>query len=105
MWLSKNSLCSNGEDIYPKLKEYFKKYAYFILEFNNETRDVNIVTYPILKNYEFFKVFNPYETYQQIEMFISNLAINEDRIVMISDKLKAETHGFDKFSFRKDKSK
>ena len=48
----------------------------------------------------FVSLFDPFQAYQQLHMFMSNLA--EDRKVMpvISDEMKAHTHGFDKHSFR-----
>jgi hypothetical protein len=45
-----------------------------------------------------------FQAFQEIDRFVSNeLAPMDNRDTVISDVLKAETHGFDKYSFRKDK--
>ena len=55
-----------------------------------------------LKEYQFYKVMEPLEIYQKIQQFISGvLSTPEKEPWPISDKLKAESHGFDKWSFRK----
>jgi hypothetical protein len=58
---------------------------------------------PPLNKLQFQKVMDPWQAFQELEMFIgSTLAKQVDPIVPISDVLKAETHGFDrKWSFRK----
>lgn len=55
-----------------------------------------------LKEYQFYKVMEPLMIYQKIQMFVSGvLSTPEKEPWPISDKLKAESHGFDKWSFRK----
>jgi hypothetical protein len=49
------------------------------------------------------KLFEPYQAYQEISMFVNNLAIPEKPIPKMSDEDMASIKGFDKFSFRKDK--
>lgn len=65
----------------------------------------NLILNPCLKDYEFFKVVDPFQAFQEIEMFISGvLGINSQKIIEVSDKSKIEGHGFDyKTSFRKEK--
>lgn len=61
----------------------------------------------ILSKFNFIKKMDAFTTFQNLERFLSNdLSTYQDKSdqVKISDKLKAETHGFDKFSFRKDKA-
>lgn len=61
-----------------------------------------IILYPRLKDYQFFKVFDTYQTFQCIEQFLTNNLVKPDMIeIKIPDKLKAESKGFDKWSFRK----
>lgn len=62
---------------------------------------------PMLKNYQFYKIFDTYTTFQEIQMFISGvLGNNEKNIIEIDDKHKIEQHGFDlKWSFRKEPEK
>ena len=46
------------------------------------------------------------QTYQNLEMYLTNILVNKDNpyIQPVADKIKAESHGYDKFSFRKEKS-
>jgi len=57
---------------------------------------------PILKYYEFFKVKDTYQTFQEIQSFISGVLGNKEKeIITISDKYKIEQFGFDNiWSFR-----
>lgn len=58
---------------------------------------------PILKSYEFYKIFDSFQTFQEIQMFMSGvLGSNEKNIVEVEDKYKITQHGFDKWSFRKE---
>lgn len=70
---------------------YSRKYD---LDVNTHLNDIN-----------FFKVFETYSAFQEIEMFISGiLGIDSQKTIEVSDKSKIEGHGFDyKYSFRKDK--
>lgn len=44
------------------------------------------------------------KVFQDIQMFISTHFVNDEmKVNPVSDRIKAESHGFDKFSFRKDK--
>ena len=52
-----------------------------------------------LNTLQFYKVINPYQAFQQIQMFLGN-AVTTKPMPVISDELKAESKGFDKFSFR-----
>ena len=59
---------------------------------------------PILKDYEFYKIFNTFQAFQEIQMFLGGvLGSGEKEIVQVADKYKIEQFGFDKYSFRKDK--
>jgi len=59
---------------------------------------------PILKDYEFYKVFNTFAAFQEIQMFMGGvLGRGEKEIIEVEDKYKIAQHGFDKYSFRKDK--
>lgn len=58
---------------------------------------------PILKEYQFFKLFDSFQAFQEIQMFISGVLGNKEKdIPQIEDKFKIEQHGFDKWSFRKE---
>jgi len=61
----------------------------------------------ILSKFDSIKKMDAFTCFQELERFLSNdMSTYQDKSdqVKISDKLKAETHGFNKFSFRKDKS-
>lgn len=69
---------------------------------NNSTLIIN----PILKDYEFFKVFDSFLAFQEIQMYISGvLGNNEKDTLNIDDKYKISQYGFDKWSFRKEPQK
>ena len=73
----------------------------YIRSYNNSRFIVN----PLLKDYEFYKLFDSFQTFQEIEMFIGGvLGNNEKEIINLSNDDKIKKHGFDKFSFRKDKN-
>ncbi len=54
-----------------------------------------------LRDYEFYRLFPPYQAYQAIRMFLSNQANPQKPIPKITDEILAEAKGFDKYSFRK----
>lgn len=58
---------------------------------------------PLLNDYKFYKLFDSYQAFQEISMFISGVLGNkEKKVIQVSDKNKIEQHGFDyKWSFRK----
>jgi hypothetical protein len=58
-----------------------------------------------LKQFEFYKVFNPYQAYQEISMYISGvLGVGAPEIIEISDKNKITKKGFDTVSSFRTKS-
>jgi len=73
-------------------------------EIGKENERVTILN-PNLKQYQFFKIFDTYSAFQEIRMFMNNLAFPEKQIPEVSDEDLLTAKGFDKFSFRKDKSK
>jgi len=59
---------------------------------------------PLLKDYEFYKVFDTFQAFQEVSMFMGGvLGAGEKEITEVQDKYKITQHGFNKFSFRKDK--
>ena len=61
---------------------------------------------PILKDLQFYKVFDAFTAFQEIQMFISGvLGTGEKEMVEIEDKYKIGQHGFDKWSFRREPTK
>ena len=89
-----------------KLKQIFqdKRVAYFRVW--NQDGQTTVESYPILKKMCFFKIYDAYTCFQKLEQFLTNELVKPDLVdVKITDKLKAETHGFDKWSFRKESLK
>ena len=62
---------------------------------------------PILLNYQFAKVFDPYTAFQEIQMFISGtLGVREKMTeTKMKEKDKIAQHGMDKWSFRRKPTK
>ena len=92
------------------LTEYALKngVAYFIVQIDHARHTGNIVThYPVLKDIEFFRVVTPFDAFQKIQMYLTNELAREKQMPMkpISDKLKAESHGYNEWSFRKEPTK
>ena len=69
-----------------------ERYGKFILTMN-----------PILRDLNFQKQHDQFWTFQELERFLFNDMVEpKDPTINISDKIKAESHGFtDKYSFRK----
>jgi len=64
----------------------------------------NIIYNACLKHYGFFRLFEPFQAYQELAMYLGNQAEPRKPIPPISDEVMLEIKGFDKkFSFRKPK--
>jgi len=65
----------------------------------------NVLINPVLKDLGFGQVVNDFDCFQKIESFIANELVQPDIIdFKVPDKLNAESHGFDEFSFRKEQT-
>jgi hypothetical protein len=104
----------NGKTpVYAKPRELFveHKVPYFFLGHlgikGASGQGYGVILNPCLTDYQFYRMFDAYTAYQEIEMFMNNEIVRPDDpfIEPISDEAKAQAHGFDKFSFRKDKCK
>lgn len=61
---------------------------------------------PLLKEYQFYKIFDTFTAFQEIQMFLGGvLGSGEKEIVEVADKYKIGQHGFDKWSFRREPEK
>jgi len=96
----------------PKLKKVFmdEKVAYFHINRVNRRSKYTLQTYPLLKDLQFYKVFETYSCFQAIEYYLTNELVKPDEIppeiqATITDGLKAQAHGFNKLSFRKEPTK
>ena len=76
----------------------------FIYDIRPTARRDYFIVNPILKDYQFYKVFDTFTAFQEIQMYISGvLGVGENPMIEISDKDKITQHGFDyKWSFRKE---
>jgi hypothetical protein len=54
-----------------------------------------------LRHYDFMRIFDPYGAYQEIAMYLGNMAMPEKEMPVIPDEVKAESKGFNKWSFRR----
>jgi hypothetical protein len=81
------------------------KVAYFNLNLEKFPYKDNVQLYPVLADLQFFRVMDIFVTYQTLEYYLCNILFAPDNpyIEPVSDKIKAESKGFDKFSFRKEK--
>lgn len=61
----------------------------------------NIVYNALLNSHEFFRVFDTYAAFQEIEMFLSNMAVPQKPMPAVSNELKIHSRGFNQWSFRK----
>jgi hypothetical protein len=69
-------------------------------------RTAYIIVNPCLKDYNFASQVDPFQAYQQIAMYVgNNLVTQMDPDPYIPDELRAQAHGFNKWSFRKKRSK
>jgi len=66
-----------------------------------------VIANPILSAINFHKVIDAFSAFKEIERFLTNeMAPRDFRMDQpVSDKINAESHGFDKFSFRKESTK
>lgn len=60
---------------------------------------------PLIKKYGFEKIIDPYTAFQELYMFLAAKAKPEKIVPEMSNLDKAFSKGFDRFSFRKDKSR
>lgn len=64
----------------------------------------NIVLNPILKDMEFYKMVDAFTAFQEISMFISGVMGGKvPKMIEISNEDRIAKHGFDEYSFRKEK--
>ena len=86
----------------------FRKYntPVFVYEHYRCCDNKTLIINPQLKKYQFFKIFDSYGAFQEIQMFISGVLGNKEKeIVEVGEKYKVEQHGFNKWSFRREAKK
>jgi hypothetical protein len=70
------------------------------------TQQMPTIAYNVcLREHEFFRIKDPYTAFQEIQMFMSNLAWPNRPIPEVSNDDLIAAKGFDRFSFRKEPTK
>jgi hypothetical protein len=91
-----------SKEIYKRLQDKFVQYNCPIFVYDYKHLYIN----PILNDFHFYKVFDAYAAYQEVAMYVGGVLLSKTNpIPEVSDQIRLESHGFDKHSFRKDKSK
>ena len=67
----------------------------------NSNRSAALTVSPNLRDYQFYTRVDAWQAYQELDMFLGNLAAPENKTVRVADKDRLAQHGFDKWSFRK----
>lgn len=71
-----------------------------------QSNDWSFVVNPVLKGYNFITQYDPISAFQEISMYLgSTLVEQKDPNPKLSDEIKRDIHGFDKWSFRKQSKK
>lgn len=66
-----------------------------------DTRPGRLVLNPRMTDVQLYRALPPEQAYQELDMFLGNLAMPERNLVEIEDKYRIPQHGFDSTSFRK----
>lgn len=88
-------------------KTFFEEYKcpIFTVQTHNVYCESLLTLNPRLNQYRFERIMPPYQAFQELEMWHSNQVKPFKPIPTVSDKDLAAAKGYDKFSFRKAKSK
>lgn len=63
----------------------------------NKVIDIN----PMLKDIKFAKMFEPFQAFQEIEMYMGGVLTNPERnMIIVGEEYRQKQHGMDKWSFR-----
>lgn len=78
----------------------------FVAVVADPSSPARVINNPCLASYDFYRVVNPVTAYQEIDMYVSGVLPSANAVVSPTpDKYKIHAHGFDKSSFRKDRTK
>lgn len=101
-WVQFFDECKQKQDSFEHL---FDKHQSPIFSYREWGHRWSLVVNPVLKNMEFYRLFPAYQAYQELVMYLCNQTNPEKPIPKVDDETLIEIKGFDKYSFRKDKSK
>jgi hypothetical protein len=105
---NRDQYIKSWKELQEKSKEYLQyfeehKCPVFIIGYRNSK--LTLRTNGSLKSTDFQRMIDPYTAYQEISMYLGNIAQPEKHIPEVSDKDMITAKGFDKYSFRKDPTK
>lgn len=108
---SRRDLAVARDRYYPVIQRFFEEAKLVSPASFNFKAPIFVATYrtyggeikwnATLSQYEFYRVLPPYQAFQELEMYLCNLATPMKEIPKISDEILCEAKGFDKYSFRK----
>jgi hypothetical protein len=91
-----------------RLIPFFDKYQTPVFAYRRQdgNGDAEVEVNPQLKPYLFSRVKDPFTAHQDLYRYITSVMVKPDRpMVQLTDKDRIAKHGFDKWSFRKEKVK
>lgn len=103
-WLSIEDFFNNSfNELLPYfVSEHCPTFVYREETDNYSSYNLEITTNISLKNFQFFKVKEPVVAFQEIHMYLSGVLGNKEKeTINVTDKVRIQQHGFDKYSFRK----
>ncbi len=93
--------CAEVQDSYQR---FFRDGPIFVARYDR-TNDMSITYNERLEPLGFVRMFDPYTAFQEIYMFMCNLAVPQKPIPKVSDADMVTAKGFNKWSFRKEPRK
>lgn len=77
------------------------KYKTPVIVLTSTRNNLKAIANPILREYDFVRLFDPYTAFQEISMYIGGvMGNNEPPMLEVDEKTKISQHGYDKWSFR-----
>lgn len=81
---------------------YCPVFIYKTGRLTRRSKQTNLTLNPVLKDFKFVKVKDPYTAFQEVYMYLAGVLGNTEKdTTNISDKHRIQQKGFDKWSFRK----
>jgi hypothetical protein len=78
-----------------------------LIKFSRYSTPPSVIINPVLKEYKFYKIMDPYTCYQELSMYVDGMLTYPGNLMVdIEDKYRIAAHGFDhKYAFRTPPSK
>jgi len=91
--------CKRDQD---KHREMFmeKQCPVFVARHSGRWGGATITWNALLQPLGFMRIFEPYAAFQEVDIFMNNMAVPQMPMPVIPDEIKAESKGFNKWSFR-----